>query len=73
LLFSRASDNCLVRSDIPFWFFRLKGSAARFALKDRGFDMDRLGITPKDIARQGSGVILDVVFANGDRLLVWAE
>ena len=73
VLFFRASDNRLVRSDIPFWFFRLKGSAARFALKDSGFDMDRLGITPKDIARQGPGVILDEVFANGDRLLVWAE
>jgi hypothetical protein len=73
VLFCRASDNRLVRSDIPFWFFRLKGSAARFALKDSGFDMDRLGITPKDIARQGPGVILDETFANGDRLLVWAE
>ena len=73
VLFFRANDNRLVRSDIPFWFFRLKGSAARFALKDSGFDMDRLGITPKDIAKQGPGIILDEVFANGDRLLVWAE
>ncbi len=73
VLFFRAGDDRLVRSDIPFWFFRLKGSAARFALKNSGFDMDRLGITPKDIARQGPGVILDEIFSNGDRLLVWAE
>lgn len=29
VLFFRARDNRLVRSDIPFWFFRLKGQAAR--------------------------------------------
>ncbi len=73
VLFFRASGNRLVRSDIPFWFFRLKGQAAKFVLKDSGFDMERLGITPKDIARQGPGVILDETSANGDRLLVWAE
>ena len=73
VLFFRASENRLVRSDIPFWFFRLKGQAAKFVLKDSGFDMERLGITPKDIARQGPGVILDETSGNGDRLLVWAE
>ena len=73
VLFFRASGNRLVRSDIPFWFFRLKGSAAQFVLKDSGFDMERLGITPKDIASQGPGVILDETSAGGDRLLVWAE
>jgi len=73
VLFFRAGDDRLVRSDVPFWFFRLKGQAAQFALKNSGFDMERLGITPKDIARQGPGVILDEIFANGDRLLVWAE
>ena len=73
LLAFRASDNRLLRSDIPFWFFRLKGSAAQFALRGSGFDMKRLGITPGDIARQGAGIILDETSANGDRLLVWAE
>ena len=73
VLFYRASENRLVRSDIPFWFFRLKGQAAKFVLRGSGFDMERLGITPKDIAEQGPGVILDETSANGDRLLVWAE
>ncbi len=73
VLFFRAGDDRLVRSDVPFWFFRLKGQAAQFVLKNSGFDMERLGITPKDIAGQGPGVILDEIFANGDRLLVWAE
>lgn len=69
----RSRENRLVRSDIPFWFFRLKGPAAQLALKDSGFDMKRLGIRPRDIARQGAGLILDETFAGGDRILVWAE
>jgi len=68
----RARDRHLFRSDIPFWFFRLKGPAAQFALRGSGFDMKQLGITPGDIARQGAGVILDETTAEGDRLLVWA-
>jgi hypothetical protein len=73
VLFFHANEKRLVRSDIPFWFFRLKGPAAQFALRGSGFDMERLGITPKDIASQGPGVILDETSGNGDRLLVWAE
>lgn len=69
----RAGDRRLIRSDIPFWFFRLKGPAAQFALRGSGFNMKQLGITPGDIARQGVGVILDETTARGDRLLVWAE
>ncbi len=69
----RSRDHRLVRSDIPFWFFRLKGPAAQVALRDSGFDMKRLGIRPRDIARQGTGLILDETFAEGDRILVWAE
>lgn len=73
VLFFRSSENKLVQSDIPFWFFRLKGSAARFALRGSGLDMDRLGVTPADIARQGPGLILDEQAADGGRILVWAE
>lgn len=73
VLVYRARENKLVRSDIPFWFFRLKGPVVRFALQGSGFDMDRLGLNPKDVARQGPGIILDETFADGDRLLVWAE
>jgi hypothetical protein len=43
------------------------------ALRGSGFDLDRLGLTPGDLARQGRGIILDETFAGGDRLLVWAE
>lgn len=73
MLAFRAGDNRLLRSDIPFWFLRLKGPAAQFALRGSGFDMKRLGITPGDIARQGTGIILDETSASGGRLLVWAE
>jgi hypothetical protein len=73
VLYYRAGDDVLLRSDIPFWFFRLKGSAARVALRGSGFDMEKLGLTPDDISRQGPGLILDETMGNGDRLLVWAE
>lgn len=73
VLLYRSPENKLVQSDIPFWFFRLKGSAARFALRGSGLDMDRLGVTPADIARQGPGLILDEQAADGGRILVWAE
>ena len=68
-----ADHRRLIRTDIPFWFFRLKGPVVQLALKDSGFDLKGLGITPADIARQGAGLILDESFDNGDRLLVWAE
>ena len=73
VLLYRPSENKLVQSHIPFWFFRLKASTARFALRGSGFDMDQLGVTPADIARQGPGLILDEQAPDGGRLLVWAE
>ncbi len=69
----RADNRRLIRSDIPFWFFRLKGPVVQLAVRDSGFDMKDLGIRPADIARQGAGFIMDESFANGDHLLVWAE
>lgn len=69
----RSGENRLLRSDIPFWFFRLKAPAAQFALKGSGFDMKRLGLRPADVTSQGAGLILDEVIDGGDRILVWAE
>jgi len=69
----QADHNRFIRSEVPFWFFRLKGPVVRLALRGSGFDLDRLGLTPSDIARQGAGVILDESWPNGDRVLVWAE
>lgn len=69
----RATAQRLVSADTPFWFFKLKGPAARYALAGTGFDLDQLGLTPADIERFGPGVIVDHTSRDGDRLFVWAE
>jgi hypothetical protein len=63
----------LVSADVPFWFLRIKGPAAQFALRETGFDLERLGITPADLERHGPSLVIDWSRANGDRLLVWTE
>jgi hypothetical protein len=69
----RAAEQRLVSADTPFWFFKLKGRAARYALDGTGFDLDRLQLTPGDIERFGPGVIVDHRSRDGSRLLVWTE
>lgn len=69
----RAADQRLVSADTPFWFFKLKSPAARYALAGTGFDLDRLGLTPADLERFGPGVIVDDVSRDGDHLFVWTE
>jgi hypothetical protein len=68
-----AADQRLVSADTPFWFFKLKGPAARYALTGTGFDLDRLGLTPADLERFGPGVIVDYASRDGDHLFVWTE
>jgi hypothetical protein len=63
----------LVTAEMPFWFVRLKGPAARFALRGTGFDLDRVGLAPAELERYGPGLVLDERRANGDRVLVWTE
>ena len=63
----------LVSADVPFWFFEIKGPAARYALRDTGFDLDRLGITPAELRRYGPAVVIDQAGPKGDLLLVWTE
>jgi hypothetical protein len=69
----RAADQRLVTVDIPFWFFKLKGPAAQFAVRGTGLDFQRLQITAADLERYGPAVVIDHAAANGDRLLVWTE
>jgi hypothetical protein len=69
----RAPEHRLVRADVPFWFFKIKGPAAQYALRGTGLDMDRLGVTPADLERCGVCLVLDETRTNGDRLLVWTE
>ena len=44
----RPDSERLYRMDIPFWFYRMKGPALGFVLRDTGFDLGDLGIKPKD-------------------------
>jgi len=68
----RTATQRFVETRIPFWFFRLKAPAARYALDGTGLDLDALGITPAALAQHGPGVVLDRVTPSG-RVLVWAE
>jgi hypothetical protein len=63
----------IVRADVPFWFLKLKGPAARLALRDTGVDLERLGMTPADLERYGPGIVVDQRSSSGARLLVWTE
>jgi hypothetical protein len=63
----------LVRADVPLWFFKVKGPAVRYTLRDTGFDLDALNLTATDLERAGARVILDETWFSGDRLLVWTE
>ena len=63
----RASAQRLVRASVPFWFLKMKGWGAVYALHDTGLDSERLGATPDELERYGVCVWLDEVRANGDR------
>jgi hypothetical protein len=63
----------IVRADVPFWFLKLKGPAARLALRDTGVDLERLGMTPADFERYGPRIVIDHLTGGGERLLVWTE
>lgn len=69
----RAREQQLIRADVPFWFFALKGPALQFALRGTGLDLDRLQLTAADLERHGPGLIIDQTGDGGDRLLVWTE
>jgi len=69
----QAGERRLVSADVPFWFFKLKGPAAQYAVRGTGLDFTRLQITAADLERHGPAVVVDHTRANGDRLLVWTE
>jgi hypothetical protein len=69
----RVREQRLVHAVLPFWFLKLKGPAVQYALRDTGFDLERLGVTPAALERYGACVVLTETRSNGDRLLVWTE
>jgi hypothetical protein len=39
----------LIRADVPFWFFRVKGPAVQYALRGTDFDLAALNLTPSEL------------------------
>ena len=72
LVYESAQER-LIAVDVPFWFYKLKGKAAEFAVRDTGLDLARLQITGADLERYEPSVVIDHVRPNGDRVLVWTE
>ena len=73
VLMYRVSEQRLVRTDLPFWFLKIKGPAVQYALRGTGLDLQRLGVTAADLERYGPSLVLDEMRSNGNRLLVWTE
>ncbi len=69
----RPDSERLYRMEIPFWFYRMKGPALGFVLRDTGFDLGDLGIQPKDLLRHGPGLVLNEEQQDGGRIVVWVE
>jgi hypothetical protein len=69
----RAREQRLVRAEVPFWFFKLKGPAVQFALRGTNVDLKELGLTPGDLERHGPGLVLDESPPGGDRFLIWTD
>jgi hypothetical protein len=69
----RAPEHQLVRVNIAFWFLKAKGPAVKYSLRGTGLDLDRLGMSPADLARYGPTLVLDETAADGGRLLVWTD
>ena len=63
----------LVRTDVPLWFFKVKGPALRYALRDTSLDLDAMNLTATDLEHAGPSIVLDETRSNGDRLLVWTD
>jgi len=73
VLVYQVADERLIAADVPFWFFKIKGTAAQYAVRGTGLDLERLRITGADLERYEPSVVIDHTRLNGDRLLVWTE
>ena len=71
VLAHHVSGQQLVRADVPFWFFSVKGPAVQYALRGTDFDLAALNLTPSELEAAGPCVVIDEVRPNGDRLLAW--
>ena len=69
----RADTGRLIKTRIPFWFFRIKAPAADFALEGTALSFQKLGITADDLQSYGPRVVIDHRTQGGGRLLIWTE
>ena len=69
----RAESDRLIRSEVPFWLFRMKASAAQMLVRDSAFDLNSLGLTPAELEREGPTVIFSSSSPDGNRVLIWTE
>lgn len=69
----RAESGRLIRSDVPFWFFKMKAPAAQMFLRDTGLNLQSLGLTAAELSREGPTLVLNETSSDGSRLLVWTE
>lgn len=69
----RAADRQLLRTEIPFWYLKLKEISIAYLLRRAGVDLAGLGLRPRDLERRGPGLVLDDASATGDLLVIWTD
>jgi hypothetical protein len=73
VLIYRVPEGQLFVAKVPFWFYRMKGPALSFVLRDSGFDIGELGLTPAELQSHGPGLILDETADDGGRVVIWVD
>lgn len=73
ILTYHAASQRLSRTEVPFWFYKLKAPAAQFFLGNADFDLSDLGLTGADLERAGPGLVFDEADEAGNRWLVWTQ
>ena len=68
-----AHDEKLATVSVPWWILRLKSGPIRFSSYASGFDDGGVSLTPEDIEKHGSGIIMDTTGRRGERVILWAE
>jgi len=71
ILAYHAASGRLSRTEVPFWFYKVKAPAAAFLVGDTGLDLSDLGLTAADLEREGPGLVFDDADEAGNRWLVW--
>ncbi len=68
-----AASHRLSRTEVPFWFYKLKAPAGQFIFGESSFDLSDLGLTGADLERAGPGLVFDDADDAGNRWMVWTQ